>query len=86
MGGTLNQDDTILSIPVMFREAVWGNLIVNFAFEKPKDACIDALKLMAQYCVGAYMRIHPARQACFSPDTEKSFRKALTLAAQSAGF
>jgi GAF domain-containing protein len=86
MGGTLSHHGTALSVPVMYREAVWGSLIVNIASEKPNDACISALELMAQYCVGAYMRIHPERQACFSPDKERAFRKALTLAAQSAGF
>jgi|GEM_PF-2478509 len=76
--------DTALSIPVLYREAVWGCLLVSFASEKPSDAYINTLALMAQYCAGAYMRIYPAIQNRFSVGKEKPYRKTLSLKAQPA--
>lgn len=79
-----HHDNTVLSIPVLSREAVWGCLLVNFASEKPSDAYMDTLELMAQYCVRTYMRVYPNKANCFSTSPEKPLRKVLSLAAQPA--
>ena len=79
-----HHDNTVLSIPVLSRDAVWGCLLVNFASEKPSDAYMDTLELMAQYCVRTYMRVYPNKANCFSTSPEKPLRKVLSLAAQPA--
>lgn len=79
-----HHDHTVLSIPVLNHEAVWGCLLVNFASKKPSDEYMDALELMGEYCVQAYMRIFPIKQNCVSTSPEKTFRKALSLKTQPA--
>jgi GAF domain-containing protein len=85
LGSTLNHhENTMLKIPVLYHEAVWGCLLVNCASEKPYDVYKDTLELMAQYCVRAYMQTYPARQNCFSTEPEKSRHMALSLKTQPA--
>lgn len=79
-----HHDHTVLSIPVLNHGAVWGCLLVNFASEKPSDEYMDALELMGEYCVQAYIRIFPIKQNCVSTSPEKTYRKALSLKTQPA--
>ena len=79
-----HHDNTVWSIPVLYREAVWGCLLVNFDLEKPDDAYMETLELMAQYCVRSYMGIYPNKANRFSTSPKKPFRKALSLASQPA--
>ncbi len=84
-GNTMNfQDNTTLSIPVLYRESVWGCLRVNFASKKPSDAYLDTLGLMAQYYANAYMRIYSSRHNRFSHNTEKPCLKTLSFTTQPA--
>ncbi len=84
-GSLLNHhDNTVLSVPVLYLDAVWGCLLINFASEKPSDAYMDTLELMAQYCVRTYMRIYPNKANRLSKSPEKPIRKALSLATQPA--
>ncbi len=52
-------DSVVLSIPVFYRDIVWGCLLVNLICQSPADGFMKALEMVAECFVRAYMRIHP---------------------------
>ncbi len=63
---SVNQSDgdkyVVLSIPVYYRDAVWGCLLVNIAYQSPSDGFIRILEMISQGFARAYMRIYPDKK------------------------
>ncbi len=60
----IGHDNVVLSIPVFYREIVWGCLLVNFTSQSPADGFMQVLEMVAECFVRAYMRIHGNNKDC----------------------
>lgn len=58
------RDSLVLSIPVFYREIVWGCLLVNLVSQPSADGFMRALEMVAECFVRAYMRIHGDGKGC----------------------
>ncbi len=72
---SLGRESIVLSIPVFYREIVWGCLLVNLASPSPADGFMRAFEMVAECFVRAYMRIHEDNKDCI----EGNKRTAISL-------
>lgn len=62
---------TALSLPLTHHNSVWGFLIVNFSSPADFDTYTGTLKMLADYFIRAYLRVHPDSKDGFD-DLEQS--------------